>query len=879
MQTSSNRSELELLRACSRAVAARVSNEVGPQVARLSRNFADSWDVTRALHSTGVNMRSLGDILEQDLPTPVHDIAVIEILARTAKHLWLAIVDKLIKSGEQSADRLQRSVVNFFNTILGSDEETFLFWQYQLLPAAMTRFGADLLERASPRKINVPVFFRALQHHLAVQFDASVWASSECLSRWGSLKLPLSQADLATFSGRNASLFPEVEQVRAMVLGGPTQGGGQNLSHADRFIRGFYPRIRSVAPRTLSCLRAATDYLCDHARHIHTPLQLVLPMLKSGLHTHTEETAVLDSCNPTTMGNAGPLRACIFGVAFPCHPVCDIREIVDGDYAKTTKKTYLEYLENVESDENEEAEDGEEEEQEIGKLPTEWEMSRRTSVESGVPSGAVCLNFERLLAAVTTHLTVSELLSSDALETAKLVIHLAYVWLQHGYPRRAQHIAAYVMESMPNIGEISGDAIAVVIQTLLRTEGWKDALPLYRQFNAPGEFIEKTPSLRQLQLSLCMTAYCVHKKMYEEAVVLSESSYRLSLIIGSASHWTAMTAMRLQGRCLAETGRFADAAAVLQVAVRAGEAAPQIPPYITAYNRCLMGEVLEKLGKFEFACVQVMTALRELEDTAGSVHCATLTALYMAARMKQRVGCQDIWKMLDVGGADPYTAKCREEAVQLYGNLFRRLLSKTLSNKDIRATGVMGGHLLYMETDEQRQSRLYAVIKQILAVKLSDIGIKQQRELLDRLYCVVLSEYGPKFNQDLTYMREIPQGNDSHTDPIGIRVFGNRRKITRSKSVATSAIEIAASSLPSREHVRATLRELLFCQPTLPMAECCKDCLDECLLDRRLLPDHWFDVTLKSVIQTTGKERSLHIVLNMLRELMTPAQKEAFLAL
>ncbi|KEP61595.1 UNVERIFIED_CONTAM: hypothetical protein HHA_240380 [Hammondia hammondi] len=223
MRTTRPGSGLELLEVAHDALVECVQDDLVPTIEALHVNFLDSSDVSHALHEQGVNMKSLGLMYNRFAGAVFRDAALREMLARAAKHLFLKQMEVLVRKKAYRkvlwVELLQTTIVALFNIVLGTTEETRSFWQEQLLPEVAEIFGVDLVGTVTPRSVCHPSLFKAMEFHLGVKFEATVFQKTQTGENESLfLQLPFTPADLSHFTSfRDVALFPHIDFIRNLV--------------------------------------------------------------------------------------------------------------------------------------------------------------------------------------------------------------------------------------------------------------------------------------------------------------------------------------------------------------------------------------------------------------------------------------------------------------------------------------------------------------------------------------------------------------------------------------------------------------------------------------------------------------------------------------
>lgn len=218
-------------------------------------------------------------------------------------------------------------------------------------------------------------------------------------------------------------------------------------SCADKWLQGFFPQVRLVAPETtLPALSAAQDVVYHHLYRNQRLDQFPLFGAASGGSSWTceEETSerlrkrsplfiphqfnVTTLCNMTTFGVIYPLKAAVYGAAAPCNPTC----------LQWTTDPEMMHLETVG----------------LGVPETQFVDGDSSSKQ---PSKVPCRSFVQLWTAVRIILLARNALRGNAVYCSgtthdmgveRYLLALGYVYLQHGYTHHAQCLGRQVLNGV-----------------------------------------------------------------------------------------------------------------------------------------------------------------------------------------------------------------------------------------------------------------------------------------------------------------------------------------------------------------------------------------------------------------------------------------------
>lgn len=117
----------------------------------------DSPTLVQAMKSKNIPVNSLPKLLKMSNIGANKALFKTEMVARACKSLFMNTVLK---------DSSNKSVLNFFNSVLGSENEKF--WQSSLIPSIQQLFNIKITLK--PTDLYMPTLFIALQYHLGVDF-------------------------------------------------------------------------------------------------------------------------------------------------------------------------------------------------------------------------------------------------------------------------------------------------------------------------------------------------------------------------------------------------------------------------------------------------------------------------------------------------------------------------------------------------------------------------------------------------------------------------------------------------------------------------------------------------------------------------------------
>lgn len=175
-----------VVKACSVLYSKRL-REVMTRLDSLMFVPIDSYGLTQYLHSMGVNMRRIGICYELSKVPYIKQMLVIEAIGRTCKVLLNHTLRTLTRDAAADvmptrehercyilSDTKIQAVVDLFNLVLGSGEDSREFWDGILADAVFQKFGLDIGNIPDKRNALHPSqLFLALQYHCSVVFRDS----------------------------------------------------------------------------------------------------------------------------------------------------------------------------------------------------------------------------------------------------------------------------------------------------------------------------------------------------------------------------------------------------------------------------------------------------------------------------------------------------------------------------------------------------------------------------------------------------------------------------------------------------------------------------------------------------------------------------------
>lgn len=813
------RGSLEALEVAVHSMETAIKQDLVPVINGLQKNFLDSFDIAHTLHAHGINIRNVAQLLNHGPASPFRDAIVREVVARSAKRLFRMQIEKLARNElveNTYMEEIQRLVVTLFNLVLSNNEESRVFWLHQILPLALDRYKVDLTDLASPGTVCTYSLFKAMEYNLGVKFGAQVVVRST--DRLGEevfeLRLPLTVTDLSTFSSiRDSLLFPHVSHVSAALFGNvqsdtASQEGdasdwqlpqsrstnwltenffenndgnkdndkskalqaGNTLEELQTFsdlraVRGFYPRVQLVAPETFALMQAAAASCVVGASSIS--LDVLLGNINAGLVVPASREEIWGSGNFATHGVCGAMRSALMGTGYPCHPYC---LAVDEDEKLRAKLSI--------ADKNK------------SQLPLEE-----------------CLRYKRKKLALTLALLVKAAIGNDILLLGKILQQTAYIMLQHNEIRTASSIAGLISWKVPDALSLQSEADLIEMQCTTKGAHPQDALMCYRNLKPVLIAMEGKMSLRLLLADLLLASFAFKNKRFSAAILHAFRVHKISTVCfdTGGAHWAAIAALRLIARSMLEVQRCSEAIIILQHAVRAASTNPELPTLVTHMSKFWLAAAFARMGCLENASVEAQSMLAGLESQLGTNHEATMSALYLAADIKMRIGClalqnpplniegqvaDECDEVAEVSGApcelqEPLLWKpLRAEDFRIYEGIFRdRSMIQARADAEQLFLALFQ-RLLFREDNvlvevyrppglerKQRLRQIFSTLKQILKLKLCSLPVSVLRLLANRIYvaCVAhgcstsLRQFGLMEQEQIASVDESTESDDEKT--------------------------------------------------------------------------------------------------------------------
>ncbi|CDI86473.1 Apicomplexan-conserved protein Pf 23619083 and Py 23490592 low complexity 1667 aa, related [Eimeria praecox] len=773
------RGTLEALSVAARSLELAIKQDVVPAINALQKNFLDSHDIAHALHTHGINIRNMAQLLKNGPASPFKDAIIREVVARSAKHLFRLQVEKLAGGGMVDTSHMEE----------------------------IQRYKVDLTEMASPESVCTYSLFKAMEYNLNADNDNDG-------EDWGT-QLRSTKRRMRHFE--NADAY--TDQDDTIKLRAPATAEKLQKFAELREVRGFYPRVHLVAPETIALMQAATASTVAGASS--TSLDVLLDNMKA---VDEEET----------------LHELIMNAADENKPLSSLKQ---------------------------------------------------------------CLRYKRKKLALTLAL-LSKAAIGTMLPWPMQLQQTAYIMLQHNEIKAAASIADFIYSKVPDGLSLQSEALLIDMQCTTRGNEPQDALLCYRNLKPVLVAMEGKMSLRLLLADLLLASFAFKNKRYNSAILHAFRVHKISTVCfdTGGAHWAAVAALRLIARSMLEVQRCSEAIIILQHTVRVASTNPELPSLVTHMSRFWLAAAFARMGRLENATVEAQSMLAGLESQLGTNHEATMSALYLAAEVKMRLGCLSLqnpplkiggpsemadaagiagaptelqepllWKPLGAEDFEIYEelfrdqgmSQARADAEKLFLALFRRLL--------FREDNVLVEVYKPRGLDrKQRLRQIFSTLKQILKLKLCSIPISVLRLLAHRIYvaCVAqgcsagLRPFGLMEQEAVGSDGDDAKGSSKHPGYAKVqlapneeqaypfsffsqqKVSGTERRRAHGEDILYARVDGSSGLRPAQEHDDIMLQLLLFGKSPTSLNGVLKTCYMSYYLEYEFSSPRPFDLTI-----------------------------------
>ncbi|KAH8583494.1 uncharacterized protein ELE39_000262 [Cryptosporidium sp. chipmunk genotype I] len=651
-----SKSRLNVLYNASQAMRIRLLKDLLPTINELYVGFHDPWEITELLHNYGINLNyGLGKIAQGRVIEPIRNTAIREIIARTIKRLWeeemhISFRDQTLINEETT----QIILIDYFNKIMCNTDESNIYWNSKIIPSAIKRFQLNTNKNIiSKSNVQLTTLFYSLQFHIGVQFNTKV------VNIDGTLRLPLKIDDLCDFTGINIGvdfLFPQVKYLKytlartqklkrdslmesiqnsdskkmpiLTLFSNQTNAYLINQSKDDNFssgingqvwawnetgiIRGYYPKVKIIAPRTLKSINICKTILCRYIWRLRIPTwnRIFITSSKESKNNKLEEKLFSSSsilCNPiyintVTMGNISSLRASLEGFATPCHPICS------PIYAKDNK------------------------------------------VMNKIENNITCQSHYDCYKALYFLIIAKRLIGESIERILFLILNNGFLALQHNKLDECLSICQVAFSCTPEIPKYQVLIIALKIQCLIKYNKLEEATT---EFNFMKKLTHQLYGnhrncLILIKLQLCFSVLYFVNGNYQECYRNSKTVEKiLAPLLSEVSeddsmHWMIIIALRFIALSSLQLGNYAQCIVVGEKMLRSTIKRNTKQVYLESICRYIIGEATIRCGRYDNALKILINSIPELDNFMGPSHKFTIKLLMMATRCKIILGCRDL---------------------------------------------------------------------------------------------------------------------------------------------------------------------------------------------------------------------------------------------
>ncbi|KAH7648243.1 hypothetical protein FG379_000167 [Cryptosporidium bovis] len=665
----------------SQAMRLRLVKDLLPTINDLYVGFHDPWEITELLHNYGINIGyGLGKLAQGKVIEPIRNTAVKEIIARTIKRLWeeemhISFKDQALVNEET----IQILLIDYLNKILCNTDESNIYWNSKIIPSAVKRFQLNKLKIIiSKSNIQLTPLFFSLQYHLGILFNSKV------VNPDGILRLPLKIDDLCDFSEINIGsdfLFPQVKYIKYTLahtqklkrdsLKEQILGKNQNYSpilnlfgnHSNKnyfnnklvsdsetqvfawnetgIIRGYYPRIKIIIPRTIKSINICKTVLCQYIWRLRIPTWNRM-FLSSSRRTRedwdehcinnnsnknnddkiikTSENYYLFSLssvlynpiysNIITTGSIGVLKANLEGYATPCHPKCkpfvnnyniEDRYIIDGKKDKN--------LDNIKC---------------------EWYYDCYKSLY---------------------YLLIVKRYAGESLERILFILlNIGYLTLQHNKLEECLSICHVSILYTPETPKFRVFVLSLKIQCLIRMNKLEEAIVEFNYMNTLLNQLygDCRNCLISTKLQLCFSVLYYINGDYNNCLLNSIKVEKILTPLlrevsqDDSTHWMIMIALRFSALSTLKMGKYASTIVIGEKMLRSTIKSTKRQIYLESICRYIIGEATIRCGRYSDGLKILLNCIPELDKYLGPTHKLTIKLLMMSTGCKILLGCRDL---------------------------------------------------------------------------------------------------------------------------------------------------------------------------------------------------------------------------------------------
>ncbi|AFZ81550.1 hypothetical protein BEWA_009640 [Theileria equi strain WA] len=142
-------------------------------------NLVDSWDISNAFHSSGINLRHIGVAYEKTLHGGLKDVLGVELVARAIKHLWNTQLELYFVSNSLDLDLLLgldilnhvyyfRELLKMINDTFGLTSNSPSFWHQHILPEISMHYTVINLDGINSKSMPHILLKKAIEFNLGI---------------------------------------------------------------------------------------------------------------------------------------------------------------------------------------------------------------------------------------------------------------------------------------------------------------------------------------------------------------------------------------------------------------------------------------------------------------------------------------------------------------------------------------------------------------------------------------------------------------------------------------------------------------------------------------------------------------------------------------
>lgn len=240
-------------------------------------NLVDSWDISNAFHSSGINLRWIGVAYEKTLHGGLKDVLAVELVARSLKHLWDSQLEMFFQSESLDFDYLLQALLRMINDTLGLTSNSSSFWHQRILPEISMHYNVINLDGINCKSIPQILLRKAIEFNLGI-----ILPSPENGIKYdGEIELH----DLKSVNPSMIMMFGVDESCSKTII----------------------PRLHIAYPRSDLSIYKAASKLYNKQDNI-------------------DFQRFISDSDSFGMGICGHVRAKLLGYGYPCDPICVLND-------------------------------------------------------------------------------------------------------------------------------------------------------------------------------------------------------------------------------------------------------------------------------------------------------------------------------------------------------------------------------------------------------------------------------------------------------------------------------------------------------------------------------------------------------------------------